>query len=81
MQQFSEKEERPIEIVGVARDAKYRYISSGRHFIYVPMEQEPTSDIEFYRQARARPAMAQEIRTAMAQVEPNVPIVHAAIVR
>jgi predicted permease len=76
MHQFSETEERPLEIVGVARDAKYRYISeSGRNFIYVPMKQAPTSHIEFYvKHAEGRP-VAQDIRTAMSQVEPNVPIV------
>jgi hypothetical protein len=76
MHQFSETEERPLEIVGVASDAKYRYISeSGRHFIYVPMKQEPTSQINFYVKHAPGRTVAQDIRTAMAQVEPSVPIV------
>lgn len=76
MHRISESEERPLEIVGVAQDGKYRFISeTGRNFIYVPMKQQPTSHIEFYVQhAEGRP-VAQQIRTAMAQVEASVPIV------
>jgi predicted permease len=75
MQQMGGNEERPLQIVGVARDAKYRYISSGpAPFIYVPMAQQPTSQIEFYVRHAAGRQVGQEIRTAMAQVEPNVPV-------
>jgi hypothetical protein len=75
LQQITETEERPVQIVGVARDAKYRYISSPpAAYIYVPMAQQPTSQLEFYiRHAPGRP-LGQEIRAAMAQVEPNVPV-------
>jgi predicted permease len=73
---FSATEERPLEIVGVARDAKYRYISeTGRNFIYVPMRQNPTSRVELYVKHAAGRPLAQDIRTAVAQVEANVPIV------
>lgn len=76
MHRFSETEERPLEIVGVARDAKYRYISeAARNFIYVPMKQNPTSHIEFYIKHAAGRPLAQDIRSAFAQVESNVPIV------
>ena len=76
MHRFSEKEERPLEIVGVAEEAKYRYISeTGRNFIYVAMKQQPTSDLQFYVKHRAGITVTREIRTAMAQVEPNVPLI------
>ena len=69
-------EERPVTIVGVARDAKYRYISSANApFIYVPMSQQPIPVMEFYVKHAPGRQVAQEIRTVMAQVEPNVPIV------
>ena len=76
MQRLNEKEERPIEIVGVAKDAKYRYISSApAPFIYVPMAQQPSSPvIEFYVRHVPGRQIASEIRAAMAQVEPNVPV-------
>lgn len=76
VQRVSDTEERPMEIVGVAKDGKYAYISDPDHnFIYVPMAQEPTSDFSlFIKRAEGRP-VAQDVRTAMAQVEPDVPIV------
>lgn len=76
MHRFSEKEERPLEIVGVSEDAKYRFISeTGRLFIYIPMKQQPMDDIQFFVKHAAGHPVTQEIRTAMAQVEPNVPII------
>jgi predicted permease len=76
MQQEDDNRETEVTVVGVARDAKYRYISSPpAPFIYVPMAQVPTSQIEFYVRHAPGAQVAQSIRTAMAQVEPNVPIV------
>ncbi|HYE85526.1 MAG TPA: ABC transporter permease [Vicinamibacterales bacterium] len=76
LQRESETEEHEIQIVGVARDAKYRYISSApAPFIYVTTAQFPMPQLEFYvRHAAAAPVGA-AIRKAMAEVEPNVPIV------
>ncbi len=75
VQRVSETEERPMEVVGVAKDGKYAYISDVDHnFIYVPMAQEPASEINFYvKHVDGRP-IAEEVRAAFAQVEPNVPI-------
>jgi len=76
MHEVGENEIRPLAIVGVAQDAKYRYISeTARSFIYVPMRQNPDSRIEFYVKHAAGRPLAQDIRTAFAQVESNVPIV------
>lgn len=74
-QRAEEPEERPVQIVGVARDAKYRYISSApAPFIYVPLAQQPNPTMEFYIRHAPGRQIAQEVRTAMAQIEPNVPI-------
>ncbi|MFA5910294.1 MAG: ABC transporter permease [Vicinamibacterales bacterium] len=75
-QGVSETERRPILIIGVAIDAKYRYISDGpRSFVYVPMAQQPMNRVEFFiKHAEGRP-ITNELRAAFAQVEPNVPIV------
>ena len=76
MQRISENEERPLQVIGIARDAKYRYISSDQApFIYVPMAQQPQPSIEFYVRHAPGRQIANEIRTVMAQVEPNVPII------
>ena len=75
-QQESDTEEREFQVVGVARDAKYRYISSPPSpFIYVAMAQVPTSNLEFYIRHAPGARVTADIRTAMTQVEPNVPIV------
>ena len=71
-----ETTEEEVQIVGVARDAKYRYISSPPSpFIYVTMAQFPTPQLEFYIRHAPGAQVAPSVRTAMAQVEPNVPIV------
>ena len=76
MQRTDGDTEEPLTIVGVARDAKYRYISSANApFIYVPMAQQPQPSLEFYVRHAPGRDIAKEIRAAMAQVEPNVPIV------
>jgi predicted permease len=75
LQRTDEPEERPVTIVGVAKDAKYRFISSpNAPFIYVPMAQQPQPSLEFYIRHAPGREIGQEIRTAMAQVEPGVPI-------
>jgi hypothetical protein len=72
----SETEEETVTIVGVAKDAKYRYISSPpAPFIYVTLAQFPTSQLEFYVKHAAGAQISREIRTTMAQIEPNVPVV------
>lgn len=76
MHEYENNQERAVEIVGVARDAKNRYISSApAPFIYVPMAQQPSSQIEFYiRHAQGR-QIGPEVRAAIARVERNVPVI------
>jgi predicted permease len=75
LQRAGDAEERPVTVVGVAKDAKYRYISSpNAPFIYVPMSQQPQSVMELYVRHAPGRDVAKEIRAAMAQVEPGVPI-------
>ena len=70
------KPEREFQVIGIARDAKYRYISSPpAPFIYVTLAQVPASQLEVYVRHAPGAQVAQGIRAAMAQVEPNVPIV------
>ena len=71
-----ENDEQPVQVVGIARDAKYRFISSPPSpFIYVTTAQFPFGDMEFYIRHAPGAQVASGIRTAMHQVEPNVPIV------
>ncbi len=67
--------ETPIEVVGVAADAKYRYISDAPEpFLFVPMAQHPIGDVTlFVGHAPGAPPDA-ALRAAVAQVEPSVPV-------
>lgn len=72
----SDEVETEIRVVGVARDAKYRYISSPPSpFIYVTTAQFPIPEMEFYVRHAPGAQVAQDIRTVMTQVESNVPII------
>ena len=76
MQETSKDRERPVEIVGVVADAKYRYFSDvPKPFVFVPMAQQPLGDVTlFIKHVEGRSA-AGEIRAAIAQVEPTVPVI------
>jgi len=71
-------DERTLQIVGVAKDAKYRSIGEGpRNFIYVPHSQQFMSDVTFYlRRApdASRIAVAGQVVRAY---DSNLPIVHS----
>lgn len=76
LNQESDTKETAIQIVGVARDAKYRYISSPPSpFIYVTTAQYPEPQMEFYIRHAQGAQVTKDIRTAMTQVESNVPII------
>src|SRR6478736_264941 len=75
VQDMGDNESRPLQIVGIARDAKYRYISSpNAPFIYVPLAQQPTSELELYVRHDPGREVAREIRAAVTEVEPTVPV-------
>lgn len=66
----------PVEVVGVVADAKYRYYSDrGLPFIFVPLAQFPMGSGSLFVKAAGGRDVAREIRAAMAQVEPGVPVI------
>ena len=67
--------ETPIEVVGVAADAKYRYISDAPEpFLFVPMAQHPIGDVTLFVGHAPGAAPDAALRAAVAQVEPSVPV-------
>jgi predicted permease len=68
--------DRPVTIVGVARNANYRIAGeSPTPFIYVPHAQQPMAEMNLYvRQAPGREAAA-GVRAAIAEVEPGLPLI------
>ena len=67
--------EASLEVVGVAADAKYRYISDAAEpFLFVPMAQHPIGDVTLFVGHAPGAAPDAALRAAVAQVEPSVPV-------
>jgi predicted permease len=65
----------PMEVVGVAADAKYRYISDApAPFVFVPLAQHPVGDLTFFLKHQPGRAPGPEVRRAIAQIDPSVPL-------
>jgi putative ABC transport system permease protein len=69
-------EGRPLDIIGVVKDAKYRTIGeSARAFIYVPFAQQPQTRVELFVKHAAGRSIERDIRAAIGSIEPGLPIV------
>lgn len=68
--------DRPVTIVGVARNANYRQPGEPPvPFIYVPLAQQPMTELNVYvRQAPGRDVSA-DVARAIAEVDPNLPVI------
>jgi predicted permease len=65
----------PMEIVGVAATAKYRYLTDvPEPFIFVPLAQHPQGGVTFFIKHRPGRAPGAEVRAAIAQVDASVPL-------
>lgn len=72
----------PLEIVGVARMAKYRSIGeTPRNFIYVPLAQQYLSDITLYVRRGPGGSRLGDLREAIAAFDRNLPVIHAQTLR
>jgi predicted permease len=77
MQQLSRTEERPLEVVGVARPARHFSISeSPANFIYVPLSQQFMSDVTFYVRRTGEASRLTDLRRAVVAFDPNLPVIH-----
>lgn len=71
-----EDEGRPLEIVGVVADAKYRSISEGQApFIYVPFAQQPQSAVSLYLAHAEGVDLGPAVRQTLARLAPSLPVV------
>jgi predicted permease len=68
--------EQPLEIVGVARDAKNGSLSDvRRNFIYVPTLQQYLSEVTFFVRRTASGSRLAELRQAVIAFDPNLPVI------
>jgi putative ABC transport system permease protein len=71
---------RPLQVIGVARDAKYRTIGEGPvPFIYVPAAQRYESTMWILMRPRG-PSLVPQVRALVREMDANLPIVRAATV-
>jgi predicted permease len=69
---------RPMTVVGVARDAKYAFLGEPpTGFVYVPMQQQYIPRTTIVARAADGRRLAAEIRSLLAAMNPNVPVVNA----
>ena len=75
-QQTGREQQRALEVVGVARNAKYRSIAEApRNFIYVPLAQQFMADVTFYVRRPGQPSRLNELRHAVAAFDPMLPVI------
>ena len=69
---------RPMTVVGVAKDAKYAFLGEEpTGFVYVPMQQQYMPRTTIVARAADGRRLAAEIRSLLASMNPNVPVVNA----
>ena len=69
---------RTLTVVGIARDAKYRSLGDPpRMFVYVPLQQQFVSRTTIVARSTQGQRLAVEIRTLLASMNPNLPILTA----
>jgi predicted permease len=69
--------ERPLEVIGVVRDAKHGSISDeGRNFIFVPLAQQFMSELNFFVRREGSASRLAELRQAVMAFDPNLPVIH-----
>ena len=69
---------RPMTVVGVAKDAKYADLGEDpTAFVYVPMQQQYLPRTTIVARAAGGRRLAADIRSVLASINPNVPIVTA----
>lgn len=70
-------EERTLQVVGVARAAKYGSISEPpTDFVYVPHAQQFMSETTFYVRRSGRESRLADLRAAVVGFDPNLPVIH-----
>ncbi|MEW6320832.1 MAG: ABC transporter permease [Acidobacteriota bacterium] len=68
-------QDRPVEVIGVARDGKYRSLGeSPRNFVYVPLGQHPMTEVNLYVRLREARDVGDDLRALVREADPNLPV-------
>ena len=66
-----------LEVVGVARNGKYRDINeSPRNFFYLPLAQQFMPEVTFYARHAGQESRMNDLRQALIAFDPMLPVVH-----
>jgi predicted permease len=73
---FDDPGEPPVEVVGIARDAKYRYVHEDpQPFVYLPLSQSFAPSMTLHVRAGSRPeALLPAVRRAAQAADPGMPL-------
>jgi putative ABC transport system permease protein len=78
IQEMGQKTERPLQIVGVAKTAKYRSIGEApQNFIYVPYAQQFMSDMTFYVRRQPGASQIASMRQMLIDYDAGLPLLYA----
>jgi predicted permease len=78
LHQFLAEQERPLVVVGVAKQAKYRYVSENPlNFIYVPLAQQFRPQITFYVRRAGDASQIAAMRQVVRDFDPALPVIFA----
>ena len=70
--------EQQVEVVGVARDARYQVIDeSSKPFVYVPFAQQPQTHVELFIRHTPGHDVATDVRRMIGVAAPDLPVVSA----
>jgi predicted permease len=73
---------RTLQVVGVAHDGKYAYVSDApRNFIYVPLAQQFMAEVTFYVRRAPGPSRVNDLRRAVVDFDPMLPVIHTETLR
>jgi len=77
IQEVGGDDKRTLQVVGVARDSKYRTVAeSPDNFIYVPLMQQFMSEITFYVRREGPDSRVNALRQAVVAFDPLLPVIH-----
>jgi putative ABC transport system permease protein len=66
-----------LQVVGVARTAKYREVSDApRNFYYLPLAQQFMSEVVFYARRSGSQSRVDDLRRAVVAYDPMLPVIH-----